>query len=79
MFINKFEIFYESQNVPHSHFIDMEGKKVDIFLKFYSLKPKSLIYSTLKRGKFQSSVLPKFCENKYFLLFLPFKIMILSN
>ena len=44
MFVNKFEIFYESQNVPHIHFMDEEGQKVNIFLKMYGLKPKSLIY-----------------------------------
>ena len=44
MFVNKFEIFYESQNVPHSHFMDEEGQKVNIFLKLCGLKSKSLIY-----------------------------------
>ena len=44
MFVNKFEIFYKSQNVPHVHFMDKEGKKVHIFWKLYGLKPKSLIY-----------------------------------
>ena len=54
MFVNKFEIFYESQNVPHIHFMDVEGQKVHIFWKLYGLKPNSLIYYILMRVKFES-------------------------
>ena len=54
MFVNKFEIFYESQNVPYIHFMDVEGQKVHIFWKLYGLKPNSLIYYILMRVKFES-------------------------
>ena len=56
MFVNKFEIFYESQNVPHIHFMYVEGQKVHIFWKLYGLKPKSLIYYVLMRVKFESYI-----------------------
>ena len=51
MFINKIKNFHKSQNVPHSHFMDEEGQKVNIFFEIVWFKTKILYLLGTNKGQ----------------------------